>query len=314
MPTGLSPSCAQSRARCSWPSPGREELRLLKLRLGIPGSSDPPEHVDPARVGDSGETELLHVFPVLIVSGPGKVLGPDVSVEPVRQRVVDGLHVAARSARRLEHRNLVATLHQFVRTATPADASAGHDDSLTCPAYRTYRCRGFVCRKTCDDSRGGKLECLAPIQALAWAIIQRAERVGFSHLVISGRDFTRRADRFNHSVDDDNKVIDWVSTAQSARRRSDACPRSPADSGGLPARRAQAFHLTPRPEPGSRRVQYLLWAPRHRWQKDPGVTASHRAGSGGGWTRSYTGFLVRETVKCQDSRLKDRCDRAVSKA
>ena len=67
-----------------------EDLRVLELRLGVPGAVDPPEHVDPARVGDGGEPELLDVLPVLLVAGPGEVLGPDVGVEPVRERVGAG--------------------------------------------------------------------------------------------------------------------------------------------------------------------------------------------------------------------------------
>ena len=158
-----------------------EDLRLLELRLGVPGAVDPPEHVDPARVGDGGETELLDVLPVLLVAGPGEVLGPDVGVEPVRERVVDGLDVAARSARGLEHRDVVAALHQLVGAAEPADARAGHDDALRRPACRTYRRGGFVCCETCEDSRGGKPERVAPMQALEWGIVRRSGRVGFSH-------------------------------------------------------------------------------------------------------------------------------------
>ena len=118
-----------------------EDLRVLELLLGVPGAVDPPEHVDPARIGDGGEAELLDVLPVLVVAGPGEVLGPDVGVEPVRERVVDRLHVPARAARGLEHRDVVAALHQLVGAAEPADPRAGHDDALPRSACRTYRRR-----------------------------------------------------------------------------------------------------------------------------------------------------------------------------
>src|SRR5262249_62144333 len=63
-----------------------EDLRVLELRLGVPGAVDPPVHRETARVGNGGEPELLDVLPVLVIPGPREGLGPGVGGEPRAER------------------------------------------------------------------------------------------------------------------------------------------------------------------------------------------------------------------------------------
>ncbi len=102
-----------------------------ELRLGEPFSIDVPIHVLPAIPRQKGQVKFLDVAAILHVARICEVLGAHVGVEAVGQRIADRLHVPAGAARCLEHRDVVAALHQLERAAQPADAAAGDDDALS---------------------------------------------------------------------------------------------------------------------------------------------------------------------------------------
>ncbi len=80
----------------------------------------------------------------------------DIGVEAVGQRIADRLHMPARAARRFEHGDIVAALHEFISAAQAADAAARDDDALRGGLGRGHAGGGGEQRET------GRFQGLAP--------------------------------------------------------------------------------------------------------------------------------------------------------
>ncbi len=67
------------------------------------------------------------------------MLGPAIGVKAIRQAIANGEDVSTRSAGRLENRDLVPVLQEFVGATKSADSSSGDDYFLRAAGLRVGR-------------------------------------------------------------------------------------------------------------------------------------------------------------------------------
>ena len=70
-------------------------FRIGQLRLSAPFAPDVAVHVAAAGISQEGQVKLRHPFAIIHIAGVGELLGPHVRVQPVGQRIMNGLHMTS---------------------------------------------------------------------------------------------------------------------------------------------------------------------------------------------------------------------------
>ena len=88
-----------------------QHLAVAQLLAGVPPAVDPLLLELAAGIAQHRELELVHVLPVLIITGFREMFGADVGVEAVGKRIMDGADVPAGMARGFQQGYIVAAFH-----------------------------------------------------------------------------------------------------------------------------------------------------------------------------------------------------------
>ena len=105
-------------------------LRVRQLLLRAPKAAHIRIHLPPPFIGQHGQVKLTHPLAIGVVAWIGELLRADIRIQPIRQWIVDRLHMPAGASRCFKKGHVMSALHQVIRTAQTSNATAYDDDTF----------------------------------------------------------------------------------------------------------------------------------------------------------------------------------------